>query len=332
MTDINEILAKLNKKTAEKFILASQVENRLLETPSLKLTKAIGGYGYGRINILWGNRSAGKTMHAIQAAANAQRNGDGVGWIDAERNFDPTWAARLGFDNSQALVSPIASFSDAADAGVDLIKSGVNVLVVDSYSSLLPTSYMDDGELKDFSKTQQIGTLSKNLGSMLNMWNGINQDVCIILISQVRTAISQVGGIPAFMGGKAADHMPSAIIKLWSNPNPKEAIKGQIQDGDRIVETAVGRKVVWTVDKNRGPGMHESDDYDMYFKGDNVGIDIIGEIVDVAADHALVKKSGNWYSFGDMKPINGRKDFVAYIRENPEIKDHLYGKILDKSI
>lgn len=339
MTNIDEatlaVLSKLNKTTAEKFIVASESENRLLETPSFKLTKTIGGYGYGRINFIWGNRSSGKTVHVIQAVANAQRDrGEVTGWIDAERNFDKAWAKRLGANPDGILLSPITSVAEASDAGVDLIRAGANIIVLDSISTLLPTSYLEDGELKEFTKTGQIGTFSKDVGKMLNTWNSINQDVCVLVISQVRTAISNAGGIPTYMGGKAVDHITSAIIKLWSNPNPKESKMVEMLDSNGVLVKKPGmRAVTWTVDKNRGPGMHESDDYDLYFKGDFVGIDIVGEIVDVSAEYGFVKKGGAWYTYAEDTDneikIQGRDNFIKAIRDDADSYKDLYEKVMN---
>lgn len=334
MTNIEDILAKLNKKTADAFIIASESENRLLPTPSLKLTQAIGGYGYGRISVFWGNRSAGKTGHLLQTVGNAQRLGDGVAWIDAEKNFDKSWARRMNMDPDKMILSQnIMSIADMADASHDLIKSGVDVLVIDSISALLPESYFSDkGEQKGLADTGQIGAFSKNIGAALNIINSVNRNTAVLLVSQVRTGNIGSGGIPNVMGGRALEHMASTTLKVWSNPNIKEAYMGDIQDGDRIVRRPVGRPVTWTVEKNRGPGMNESESYDFYFRGDFVGIDIVGEIVDVGSDLGIIKKSGNWYSVGDMKAINGRPGFIDYVRANPDLKDKLYGEILDKSI
>lgn len=334
MTDIQEILAKVNKKTRDAFIIASESENRLLETPSLKLTQAIGGYGYGRVSVLWGNRSAGKTMHLIQTVRNAIKNSDGVGWMDVEKNYDKEWVERLGTDSDKILLTQnIISMADMADASRDLIVAGVDVLVIDSISPLLPQAYFGDkGEINDLENTNKIGAFSMDLGKALNIINGVNKKTAVLLVSQVRTGSIATGGIPQAQGGKALEHIASTIIKFWSNPNVKEAIKGDVQSGDRIVTKPIGRKCTWTVEKNRGPGMNESNDYDLYFAGDYVGIDIVGEIVDVGSDMGIINKSGNWYSVGDMKAINGRPGFIEYVRANPDLQDRLYGEILAKSV
>ncbi len=332
MTDnIDELLAKLNPKTAAMFRRASEVKIETLATPSLGLNRAIGGIGYGRQTTLWGNRSGGKTLMALGLAANAQRAGKSVAWIDAERNFDPAWATRHNVNPEQMLISPITSIADMADAGHDFIRAGIDVLVVDSISVLLPQSYFVDGEMKGLADTGQIGTFSKNMGTAVNMLNSINEHTALILISQVRNQIGSYGASLTPMGGKAVEHMNSTTIKLWSNPSEKEAIKGKVTEGDLIFEKPVGRPVVWTVEKNRGPGMNESNRYDMYFKGDFVGVDRVGEIIDFGVEMGIVKKGGAWYTIGDER-FQGRIKAVEYLRSNPDIEEKIYGEILAKSI
>jgi recombination protein RecA len=330
--DIDALLAKLNPKTAASFRRASEVKNELLSTPSLGLNRAIGGVGYGRQSLIWGNRSSGKTLFCFGLAAEAQKQGRGVAWIDAERNFDPEWAARHGVDPNEMIISPITSIADMADMGHDLIKSGdIDLLVVDSISALLPQSYFVEGEMKSLVDAGQIGTFSKNMGSAVSMYNRVNEHTAVVLISQVRNNIGSYGASVAPMGGKAVEHMNSTQIKLWSNPSDKEAIKGKIVENDLIFEKPVGRPVTWTVEKNRGPGMHESNSYDMYFKGDFVGVDRVGEVVDYGVEIGVVKKGGAWYTIGDER-FQGRAKTVQYLRDNPDLEEKIYGEILAKSI
>jgi len=335
LTNIEKILAKLNPKTAEAFRIGSTTENELLPTPSLGLNIAIKGFGYGRQTTLWGNRSGGKTLMCLQTVANAQNAGKSVAWIDAEKNFDKAWARRNGVDTDELAISTITSIADMADAGYDLMRAGIDVLVVDSVSALLPQSYFEDatkgGELKPLAGTGQIGTFSKNLGTALNMFNNINEHTAIILISQVRTNITQTGGIPIPMGGIALQHMNSTQIKLWANPNIKEAIKGEVTNGDLVFERPIGRKTIWTVEKNRGPGMNMTGDYDLYFAGDFVGIDLVGEILDFGVEIGSIRKGGAWLYIGEEK-FQGRPAAVKYLRDNLDIQEKIYQEILEKAV
>lgn len=333
MTDINELLAKLNPKVAEKFRVASEIENRILPTPSLGLNMTVGGFGHGRFTTLWGNRSGGKTLLCLQTAAEAQKDSLGVAWIDAEKNFDPIWARRLGCDTDQMLISKITSVADMADAGADLLRAGADVLVIDSVSVLLPQSYFvdkDTGEMKALADSQQIGTYAKNMTSALSMLNNINRDTAIIMISQVRNSIGSYGASKIPMGGEALQHYNSTQLKLWSNPNIKEAIMGKVKNGDLILERPIGRSVTWTAEKTRGPGMNASNSYDLYFDGDYVGVDKIGEILDFGVEYGVIKKGGAWYTVGEER-FQGRPAAVKYLRENDDVAEKFYTQILEKA-
>jgi recombination protein RecA len=330
MTDIDTILARLNPKTAEAFRKASELETEFLSTPSLGINMAIGGLRYGAIHTIWGNRSSGKTLFCLALAAQAQRDGKSVAWVDAEKNFDREWAVRNGVDPDNLIVSRTASMADTANNAVDLVRNGIDLLIVDSMSVLLPQSYFEDGEMKDLEKTNQIGTFAKNYGSMVNMLNNLNQHTCIVMISQVRNKFHQYGASKSLMGGEAAEFMNSTIIKLWSPSAEKEAIKGQIKKGDLILERPIGRPVVWTIDKSRGPGMYQSNSYDLYFEGDKIGIDLVGEITDFGVEYGVINKGGAWYSYGEEK-FQGRAKLIDYLNENHEVKELIYKELLERS-
>jgi recombination protein RecA len=330
MTDIDTILARLNPKTAEAFRKASELETEFLSTPSLGINMAIGGLRYGAIHTIWGNRSSGKTLFCLALAAQAQRDGKSVAWVDAEKNFDREWAVRNGVDPDNLIVSRTASMADTANNAVDLVRNGIDLLIVDSMSVLLPQSYFEDGEMKDLEKTNQIGTFAKNYGSMVNMLNNLNQHTCIVMISQVRNKFHQYGASKSLMGGEAAEFMNSTIIKLWSPSAEKEAIKGQIKKGDLILERPIGRPVVGTIDKSRGPGMYQSNSYDLYFEGDKIGIDLVGEITDFGVEYGVINKGGAWYSYGEEK-FQGRAKLIDYLNENHEVKELIYKELLERS-
>lgn len=331
MGNIDDILARLNPKTAASFRKASELETEVLQTPSLGINMAIGGLRYGAIHTIWGNRSAGKSMFCLGLVAQAQRDGKTVAWVDAEKNFDKSWAKRHGVDTDEMIISRTASMVDTANDAVDLVKNGIDLMIIDSMSVLLPQSYFDDGEMKPLEKTNQIGTFSKNYGSMVNMLNNLNQHTNIIMISQVRNKFHQYGASKTLMGGEAAEFMNSTIIKLWSPPNPqdKDARMGEVHNGDLIFQRQIGRPVIWTIDKARGPGMNMSNSYDMYFAGDEVGIDLTGEVIDFGVEYGVIKKGGAWYTVGEER-FQGRAKAVAYLKENPDIQEKLYQEILER--
>lgn len=330
MSNIDDILSRLNPKTAASFRKASELETEVLLTPSLGINMAIGGLRYGQIHTLWGNRSSGKTLFCILLAAQAQRDGKTVAWIDAEKNFDKEWAKRNGLDPDDMIISQVASIADMADGVADLIKNGIDLVITDSMSVLLPQSFFEDGEMKELAKTGQIGTFAKNYAQALNMINNLNEKTCVVMISQLRNKISTYGASKTLMGGEAAEFINSTIIKFWSPPNAKEDILGKIHKGDLVLTRPIGRPVTWTIDKSRGPGMHQSNAYDLYFAGDSIGIDLTGEVVDYGVEYGVIEKGGAWYTI-DSERLQGRAKAVSYLKEHPEVQDKLYVELLEKS-
>lgn len=327
-----EILAKLNPRTQQSIRRASDIQIVRQKLPSIALTKALsGGLVYGTQTMVWGNRSAGKSAFCLQTIGMAQDDGRSCALVDAERAFDPNWAQRLGVDttsNNQLVVTPIASLSDATDAVADLVKGGIDLIVVDSISALLPDSfYNDKGELKDISETGQIGRFSKGMGDFSKMINSLNEHTQIMLISQIRNEFSKYGAKLAPMGGRGVDHHNSTSIKLWASTAAGDQIQGNIQDGDIVLTEPVGRKVTWTLDKARGKGMGQTHHYNLFYNGPFVGIDTAGELVDIAVAYGKVRKSGNWYYIYDEK-FNGAANAAEYIRNNDGVRAKLEGELL----
>jgi recombination protein RecA len=269
-------------------------------------------------------------MFCLGLVAEAQKNGKICAWVDAEKNFDKSWARRHGVDPENLALSHTTSMATTANNAVDLVRNGVDLLVIDSMSVLLPQSYFEDGEMKNLEKTNQIGTFAKNFGSMMNMLNDLNKHTCIVVISQVRNKFHQYGASKTLMGGEAAEFMNSTIIKMYAPLSDKETKKAQVTKGDLILERPVGRPVTWTIDKARGPGMNQTGNYDMYFAGDEVGIDLTGEVIDYGVEYGVIAKGGAWYTVNGER-LQGRNKAVAYLKENPEVQEKLYLEVLEKS-
>ena len=330
MNNMDDFLARLNPKTLEAFHMASELETEYLLTPSLGINMAIGGLRYGAIHTLWGNRSSGKSMFCLGLVREAQKNGKICAWVDAEKNFDKAWARKNGVDPDNLALSHTTSMATTANNAVDLVNNGVDLLIIDSMSVLLPQSYFEDGEIKNLEKTNQIGTFSKNYASMVSMLNDRNHHTCIVMISQVRNKFHQYGASKTLMGGEAAEFMNSTIIKFFGSLSDKDSIKGQIHAGDLILERPVGRPVTWTIDKARGPGMGQSNAYDMYYAGDNVGIDLTGEVIDYGVEFGVIAKGGAWYTINGER-LQGRPKAVEYLKANPEVQEKLYLEVLEKA-
>ena len=328
-----EILAKLDPKTRARIQLATTVSIEKQKTPSIGLTNALkGGLGFGRQVMIWGNKSAGKSSFCLQMIALAQKDGKTCAWIDAETSYDPTWAARLGVDSDKLIYSTAKSINDMVDVAQQLMEAGVDIIVVDSISALLPAIYFekDSSDLKKLEDTKQIGAEAKDMTHAVKMLNYANKNTLLVLISQQRNQFGSMHASHIPTGGMAVKFFSSTIIKLWASEADANSIKSGIQVGDKIIEQKVGRPVNWIVDYNKTGPMGLNGQYDFYFQGDQVGVDSVGEIVDVAEMMGIIQKGGAWYTV-DGERFQGRAKVVEYVKENPNVAKKLQGEIHAKS-
>ena len=328
-----EILAKLDPKTRARLQLATTVNVEKQKTPSIGLTMALkGGLGFGRQVLIWGNKSAGKSSFCLQMIGEAQKAGKTCAWIDAEASYDPAWAARLGVDSESLIYSPAKSINDMVDVAQQLMEAGVDIIVVDSISALLPAIYFekDSSDLKKLEDTKQIGAEAKDMTHAVKMLNYANKNTLLVLISQQRNQFGSMHASHIPTGGMAVKFFSSTVIKLWASEADANAIKSGVQVGDKIIEQKVGRPVNWIVDYNKTGPMGLSGQYDFYFQGDKVGVDSVGEILDVAEMMGIVQKGGAWYTVGEER-FQGRTKAVEYIRSNPDVQEKLISEIYDKS-
>jgi len=156
MIDIDTILSKLDPKTRARVQSAQNIEVHKQITPSIGLNAALnGGLGYGRQVLVWGNKSAGKSSFCLQMIALAQQEGKTCAWIDAEASYDQSWAEKLGVDSSSLIYSPAKTVNDMVDVATKLMDAGVDIIVVDSISALLPAIYFEkDGNEIDRKSTR----------------------------------------------------------------------------------------------------------------------------------------------------------------------------------
>ena len=313
--------------------LATKIDVEKQKTPSIGLNMALkGGFGYGRQILVWGNKSAGKSSFCLQMIADAQKNGKTCAWIDAEASYSADWARKLGVDSDKLIYSSAKSINDMVDVAQQLMEAGVDLIVVDSISALLPAIYFekDSTDLKKLEDTKQIGAEAKDMTHAVKMLNYANKNTLLVLISQQRNQFGSMHASHIPTGGMAVKFFSSTIIKLWSSEAEANAIKSGIQVGDKIIEQRVGRPVNWIVDYNKLGPPNLSGQYDFYYQGENVGIDGVGEILDTAEMMGIVQKGGAWYTVNEER-FQGRAKAVQYLRENPEVVTKLEKEIYDKS-
>jgi len=334
MTQIamEEVLAKLDPRIRKLVGSASDVEIKKQRTPSLSLNVALkGGLAYGRQVLIWGNKSAGKSSFCLQIIAEAQKEGKLCAWIDSEQSYSPEWAEALGVDSEKLLYSPAKTINDMVDIGTQLIHSGVDILVVDSISALLPAIYFekDGDELKQLQDTKQIGAEAKDMTHAVKMLNYVNDKTLLILISQQRNQFGSMHASHIPTGGMAVKFFSSTIIKLWSSEAEASSIKGRISVGDKLIDQKIGRPVNWTIDYNKTGPQFITGSYDFYFQGDHVGVDTVADLVDSAEMMGVIERGGAWYTVYD-KRIQGRANVVEAVRQDEELFNKLSEEVYSK--
>jgi recombination protein RecA len=325
---MESVLSQLDPKLRKKITSASGIEVHKQKTPSIGLNNALkGGLAYGRQILIWGNKSAGKSSFCLQMIGEAQKEGKICAWIDAEQSFDPDWAKKLGADPEKLIYSQARTVNDMVDVATQLMSAGADIIVVDSISALLPAIYFekDSSELKQLENTKQIGAEARDMTNavkMLNYANNQTKQTLLILISQQRNQIGAMYVSHAPTGGHAVKFFSSTIVKLWSSESENQAIKDKIATGDKLIEKKIGRSVTWNVDFNKTGPAFISGQYDFYFDGDNIGVDNIAEVLDVAEQLGKVEKGGAWYTVLGER-FQGRAKVIEWLRENPEKAEEL---------
>jgi recombination protein RecA len=331
-TAMEEILAKLDPKTRKRVQTATEVEIEKQATPSLSLNVGLkGGLGYGRQVLVWGNKSAGKSSFCLQMIGEAQKNGKTCAWIDSEQSYSPEWATKLGVDSEQLIYSPAKTINDMVDVAVELMNAGVDIIVVDSISALLPAIYFekDGNELKELQDTKQIGAEAKDMTHAVKMLNYANKNTLLVLISQQRNSFGGMHATHIPTGGMAVKFFSSTIVKLWSSESEASSIKDKIAVGDRLIEQKVGRPVNWTIDYNKTGPQFIGGSYDFYFQGNHVGVDKVADLVDTAELMGIIERGGAWYTVLDER-LQGRAKVVEYVRDNPAIFDTIESMVYSK--
>jgi recombination protein RecA len=331
---VEEVIAQLNPKLRKNILVGDAVpKTEYASTPSYGLNRALnGGLPYGRQVLIWGSKSSAKSSLCLQTIGIAQKEGKVCAWIDAEMSYDKDWAEKLGVDTSKLIVSQARTINEMVDVGVSLIEAGVDIIVIDSITSLLPAIYFekDSSELKQLENTKQIGAESRdfsNAWKMLNYANNKVKPTLLILISQSRNNINAMYTSQQPTGGQATKFYSSTVIKLFSSESDNQALKGKIYVGDKAIEEKVGRKVRWELQFSKTSPAFQSGEYDFYFRGDTVGIDWIADLVDTAELMGIVERTGAWYILPDGSKVQGRDAFINRVREDLDLQDMIKNKI-----
>lgn len=284
-----------------------------IPTGSLTLDIALGvnGFPKGRIVEIYGPESSGKTTLAIHAIAEVQKQGGIAAIIDAEHAFDQFYAAKLGVDIDNLLISQPDNGEQALEIADNLIRSGaIDLLVVDSVAALTPKAEIE-GEMGDSQMGLQARLMSKALRKLTGSIN--KAKCCCIFINQLRDKIGVMFGNPETTTGGNA-------LKFYASVRVDIRRTSQIKDGEDVIGNRVKVKVV----KNKVAPPFKKAEFDIMY---GEGISKIGEVIDLGVELNIVKKSGSWFSYGETKLGQGRDAVKALLKDNIELMEELENKI-----
>jgi len=292
---------------------AEKMESISTGSIGLDYALGVGGLPKGRIIEIYGPESSGKTTLALHVVAEAQKKGGIAAFIDAEHAFDRFYAAKLGVDIENLLISQPDYGEQALEIAENLIRSGaIDVIVVDSVAALTPKSEIE-GEMGDSKMGLQARLMSQ---AMRKLTATINKTGCVcIFINQLREKIGVMFGNPETTTGGNA-------LKFYSSVRIDIRKISQIKDGENVLGSRVKVKVV----KNKVAPPFRKAEFDILY---GEGISRSGEIVDLGVEMGIIKKSGSWFSYGDSKLAQGRDSVKKLIEDNPELADELAAKIFE---
>ena len=278
---------------------------------TLDVALGVGGYPKGRVIEIYGPESSGKTTLAIHAIAEAQKQGGIAAFIDAEHAFDSYYAQKLGVDVENLLISQPDNGEQALEIGDSLIRSSaIDIIVIDSVAALTPKAEIE-GEMGDSKMGLQARLMSQALRK-LTASIAKTKTVCIF-INQLRDKIGVVYGNPeTTTGGNALKFYASVRIDIRRT--------SVIKDGEEQLGARARVKVV----KNKVAPPFKKAEFDIMF---GEGISKLGEIIDLAVDYGIIKKSGSWFSYGETKIGQGRDAVKDFLTSNTEVCDEVEAKV-----
>ena len=320
MKALQAALAKIEKDFGKGSIMKmgeEKIENvEVIPTGSIGLNAAlgVGGYPKGRIIEIFGPESSGKTTLAIHAIAECQKAGGVAAFIDAEHAFDRFYAEKLGVDIDNLYMSQPDNGEQALEIADQLIRSSaVDILVVDSVAALTPKKEIE-GDMGDSAVGLQARLMSQALRKLTSTISK-TKTTCIF-INQLREKIGVMFGNPETTTGGNA-------LKFYSSVRLDIRKIQTLKDGDQPIGNQVRVKVV----KNKVAPPFRKAEFEITF---GEGISKIGEIADLATELNIFKKSGSWFSYGDLKLGQGRDAVKALLTDNPELCEELEATIMEK--
>ncbi len=288
-------------------------EVETISSGSLGLDLALGvnGYPRGRVIEIFGPESSGKTTLTLHAIAEAQKAGGIAAFIDAEHAFDRNYAEKLQVDIENLIISQPDNGEQALEIAENLIRSGaIDIVVIDSVAALTPKSEIE-GEMGD----SKVGLHARLMSQALRKLTAtISKTNCtVFFINQLREKIGVMFGNPETTTGGNA-------LKFYASVRLDIRRSSQIKDGENVIGNRTKVKVV----KNKVAPPFRTAEFDIMY---GEGVSKAGEILDLATEFEIVKKSGSWFAYGETRLGQGRDAVKALIKDNPELADELEEKI-----
>ena len=314
---LNHVLGKIEKDFGKGSIMrlgeASSMVVDSISTGSIGLDIAvgIGGLPRGRIVEIYGPESSGKTTVALHSVAEAQKNCGIAAFIDAEHALDPVYARALGVDVDNLIISQPDTGEQALEITEALIRSGaIDIIVIDSVAALVPKAEIE-GDMGD----SHVGLQARLMSQALRKLTGsIKKSNCVaIFINQLREKVGIMFGNPeTTTGGRA--------LKFYSSVRLDVRKIDTIKQGDKILGSRTRVKVV----KNKVAPPFKQAEFDIMY---GEGISKIGDLLDIAANVDIVKKSGSWYNYQDIKLGQGRENVKKFLADNMDLTNEIEEKV-----
>ena len=281
---------------------------------SLDLALGVGGLPRGRVTEIYGGESAGKSTLAIHIMTETQRQGGLAAYIDAEHALDPQYAANCGLDLDNLLISQPDSAEQALDITEKLVSSGaVDSVVIDSVAALVPQAEIE-GDMGDIHVGMQARLMSQALRKLTSTIN--RSRTAVVFINQIREKIGVTYGSPEVTpGGRALKFYSSVRIDL----RRLESIK----QGTDVLGNRVRARIV----KNKVAPPFRVAEFDIMY---SEGISKYGELLDIGADEEIIRKSGSFYSFGEIRLGQGRENSKRFLSENQGISSEIEELVRNK--